>query len=435
MKIQPETQINEVSGRRAGTALEAPAHHANRFEQAMARHSRTVLGKDSGRVAESDTTPSGETEKEEKPVVNEQTARIISRMNRTSMARKDNGGAATPHQDAYNGWTTSVDRGSSSSTRETRTEREDAPEREPRSEEERDEKKPRRDTAVDVKPLVETPQLEGEEPVALPLLAGPDAKPTVEATLTEPKFLPEQPLPTKPTLVTRDGAARAPLGSAATPNLVGDTQTPLKTETASTQLKGESAPETVLGGDLDLMADPALAKLAKRVVVRRGEQPTTTAHAPGDAVLHGLQRMAGGGEMQTTETSPVNRLAGAVEMWLARPRGEELGIRQARFEVVLPQGQTAQIQVIHDGDQLRVNLNAPNEQLRAWLQDNSSALQQRLQQRGGLNVEVRIGGQAFDGDPRDGRSRQQRDVYEELNDDGARFNKPLHMLYGKRGSQ
>ncbi|CAM2009309.1 hypothetical protein [Acanthopleuribacter pedis] len=355
------------------------------------------------------------------------------RMNRAP-ARRGRGGEAAPYQDRFDGWRSDRTPSSDSRSGSTRAERRENNPREVDRKDNPEEDEQGGEEAVVSKPLVGAPVLEGEKAFVPAAAATPtgDATALVDGVAARTT---DQPKLAQPKVIRRDGLRNPALAANPAATNAGDASAGPTAEASKPATVTTGRTETPFGGDLKMIADPILAQVAKRVVVRRGEAGTTPAHAPGDAVLQGLQRAAAGAEAQVSENSPVNRLAGSIEMWLARPRGEELGPRQARFEINLGQGQTAQIQVVHDGDQLRVNLAAPNEQLRAWLQDNGGALQQRLQQRGGLNVEVRIGGQTFSGDSHDGRSRQQRDIFEELNDDGARFNKPLHMLYGKRGSR
>lgn len=181
------------------------------------------------------------------------------------------------------------------------------------------------------------------------------------------------------------------------------------------------------------LGEDGLAALARRVIVRR-EPQSRDAAAPGDAILHGWQRLGGDTVTSTSPANQVGRLAGAVEMWLARTQGAVPAVQQARFEVVLPQGDVAKIQVFRDGDGLQIRLAGSGDQVNTWLHDHSQALQQRLQQRTGLDVAVRVDTHAGQDNQQDGRSRQQRDLYEELNDDGARFNRPLPQIQTKRGA-
>ncbi len=212
----------------------------------------------------------------------------------------------------------------------------------------------------------------------------------------------------------------------------GKATAPVSVAAASKPLTEPNMDMAAAGREISAnLGEDGLAALARKVIVRR-EPQSRDAAAPGDAILHGWQRLAGDAVKSTASANQVGRLAGAVEMWLARTQGAEPAVQQARFEVVLPHGDVAKIQVHRDGDGLQIRLAGSGDQVNTWLHDHSQALQQRLQQRTGLDVAVRVDAHAGQDAHQDGRSRQQRDLYQEL-DDSARFNRPLSQSQSKRG--
>lgn len=262
----------------------------------------------------------------------------------------------------------------------------------------------------------------GETEPAPPSVEPSQAAPEVRVVLTLPRAV-----PTQPAAVSHDAASVASDPTTTQPRA----SVPVATEPPNLAAIEPAPVRPDTAGNL---ADAELAQLARRVIVRQAPETNVSA-APGDAILHGWQRLTGEPVHTQTPAQPVSRLAGAVEMWLSRNQGTHPAVRQARFEVVLPQGEIAQIQVHRDGDGLQVRLTGPGDQINTWLHENSQALQQRLQQRTGLDVAVRVDGHGGHDPHQDGRSRQQRDLYQELDDDGARFNRPLRQSHGKRGSR
>jgi type III secretion system needle length determinant len=105
----------------------------------------------------------------------------------------------------------------------------------------------------------------------------------------------------------------------------------------------------------------------------------------------------------------VHEIADRILVAAPQPGDQRQEVRITLKEDVLPQ---TEIQIVRDGDSLTVKLTTRNADANLFLSAHQAELKERLGQR--LNIDINL---SLEYDQRDGRSRGQRNLYEEMEGD------------------
>lgn len=196
----------------------------------------------------------------------------------------------------------------------------------------------------------------------------------------------------------------------------GGTPQPEKSEPKPDSAKKKPAEtERNLERDIDTFSD-----LMKKPRQKTGEMPGEKRDTAGDSILQAFQSrtvstskepaaaMASRSKISDVATQIADRIL------VSDPSLD--GKQEVRIQLkesVLP---GTEVRISKEGGSIRVELTTVNADSYRFLAEQQTGLQDHLKTRLGENVQVQVTTAETQGDTQDGRSRQQRDLYEELQD-------------------
>jgi type III secretion system needle length determinant len=170
-----------------------------------------------------------------------------------------------------------------------------------------------------------------------------------------------------------------------------------------------------LGRDADKFSD-----LMKKPLKKTGKNPGEKRDAAGDSILQAFQSRQANTPMEqpaaAASRSKISDVATQIADRILVSDASLDGKQEVRIQLkesVLP---GTEVRISKEGGAIRVELATVNADSYRFLAEQQTGLQDHLKSRLGENVQVQVTTAETRGDTQDGRSRQQRDLYGELQD-------------------